>query len=170
MSKAQASAAAATMIPESAPKKGKLMKIIVLLVVLVGVALGGLYVYVEYFEGKAAPEGAQAQGKVHAAAGEPGVMIPLEPFLVNLADVEARRYLKTKMDLEVSPEKAAKEMEKVMPKIRDAIIMILSSKTNQDISQAAGKEKLRQEILTQLGTLPGGQNIKGVYFTEFVTQ
>ncbi len=170
MAKAQAVAEAPAATAEARPKKSKFVKMLVLLVLFLGVVVGGLYVYLEVFDAKSGSEAAPASGKVKEAAKEIGVMVPLEPFLVNLADTDSRRYLKVKVELEVIPEKAVKEIEKFMPKVRDAVIMILSSQTAQDISQAAGKEKLRKDILVQLQALPGGQNIKGLYFTEFVSQ
>lgn len=90
--------------------------------------------------------------------------------MVNLADPGGRRYLKLKLDLEVSRKNAISEIERAMPRIRDAIILLLCSKTYDDLASPTGKQKLRQEILAKLQVLPGGQQIIGAYFTEFVAQ
>jgi len=68
------------------------------------------------------------EGKASQKAKEDRVNMPLEPFLVNLADKESRRYLKLKVELEVDNEKSLKELEKSLPRIRDALILLLSSK------------------------------------------
>ena len=96
--------------------------------------------------------------------------MPLEPFLVNLADKESRRYLKLKVELEVNNEETAKELEKSMPRIRDALILLLSSKTYLDLASYQGKKQLKQEIKQKVTALPGGNKISDVFFTEFVAQ
>jgi flagellar FliL protein len=98
------------------------------------------------------------------------VNMPLEPFLVNLADKESRRYLKLKVELEVNNEESAKELEKSMPRIRDALILLLSSKTYLDLASYQGKQQLKQEIKQKITALPGGNKISDVFFTEFVAQ
>ena len=98
------------------------------------------------------------------------VTIPLEPFLVNLADKESRRYLKLKLELEVDQEDTAKELEKSTPNIRDALILLLSSKTYLDISSFEGKQQLKEEIKKRVTAVPGGKKVSNVFFTEFVAQ
>jgi flagellar FliL protein len=62
------------------------------------------------------------------------------------------------------------EIDKRLPQIRDSILMILPSKRFADISSAAGKIALRDEILETLnGYLSQGQ-INRIYFKEFVVQ
>jgi len=148
-------------VEEAPPKpKGKLKKII-LFAVLVIVLLGGSGVaYLAFFD-----EPAPAK-KEHAEKAIMG----LEPFLVNLADKDARRYLKVKIDLEVESEKTAKGLEKSMPRIRDQLILLLSSKSYQDIATPEGKHQLKKEILERLAATPHGKKISGAYFTEFVAQ
>jgi len=148
-------------VVEEAPKpKGKLKKIIILTVLLVVLLGGGAFAYLALFD-EPAPKKAEHVEKA---------MMPLEPFLVNLADKDARRYLKVKIDLEVDTEKTAKDLEKSMPRIRDQLIFLLSSKSYQDISTPEGKTQLKKEIMTRLATLPTGKKISGAYFTEFVAQ
>jgi flagellar FliL protein len=142
------------------PPKGKLKKIIILVVLLVVLLGGGAFAYFALFD-----EPTPAKEKHVEKA-----MMSLEPFLVNLADKDSRRYLKVKIDLEVENEKAVKELEKSMPRIRDQLIFLLSSKSYQDISTPEGKLQLKKEVMARLGTLPMGKKISGAYFTEFVAQ
>ncbi len=150
-----------------APKTGKTKKIIVLAlsVLLLGVVGGLAYLLLT---DDPSPLGKESQA-APAPHAEKAIM-PLEPFLVNLADRETRRYLKLKVELEVDQEKSVKDLEKSLSPIRDALIMLLSSKTYVDISTVEGKRQLKQDILQRLATVSGGQKVKNVYFTEFVAQ
>jgi flagellar FliL protein len=149
-------------VEEAPPKpKGKLKKIILLLVVAFVLLGGGAFAYFALFDEP--PPERKAQHVDRA-------IMSLEPFLVNLADKDARRYLKVKIDLEVDNEKAAKELEKSMPRIRDQLIFLLSSKSYQDISTPEGKHQLKKEIMTRLAALPTGKKIHAAFFTEFVAQ
>jgi flagellar FliL protein len=148
-------------VEEAPPKpKGKLKKIIMLTLVAIVLLGGGGFAYLAFFD-----EPAPAK-KEHAEKAIMG----LEPFLVNLADKDARRYLKVKIDLEVDNEKVAKELEKSMPRIRDQLIFLLSSKSYQDIATPDGKHQLKKEILERLAATPHGKKISGAFFTEFVAQ
>ena len=151
-------------VQEEVPKKpkGKLKKIILLLVLLIVLLGGGAFAYLILFDEPVPP------GK-KVAHVERAIM-PLEPFLVNLADKDSRRYLKVKIDLEVANEKTVKELEKSMPRIRDQLIFLLSSKSYQDISTPEGKYQLKKDIMTRLAALPQGKKITGAFFTEFVAQ
>ena len=146
---------------EAPPKpKGKLKKIILLLVVFMVVLGGGAFAYITFFD--------EPSPKKHVHVER--TMMTLEPFLVNLSDKDARRYLKVKIELEVDGEKAAKELEKSMPRIRDQLIFLLSSKSYNDIATPEGKHQLKKEIMQRLAAAPHGKKITGAFFTEFVAQ
>lgn len=151
---------------EGQPKpKGKKK---ILLLALVGLFLigGGLAAFI--FLGDDPPVGKEAQAS--QVAHKERVFMTLEPFLVNLADKETRRYLKLKVELEVENEKALKELEKSIPRLRDSFIMLLSSKTYLDLSSLEGKQQLKQELKKRVAALPGGQKVGDLFFTEFVAQ
>jgi flagellar FliL protein len=60
------------------------------------------------------------------------------------------------------------EIEKLKPKIRDIIIIIVSSKTYAQISAKEGKDQLRDEIRDQVNLFLTKGQIQKVYFTEFI--
>ena len=63
------------------------------------------------------------------------------------------------------------DIEKNLPKIKDAIILLLSSRTFEEIADRGGKMRLRNEIIQQLNSVLKSENkVKNVYFTEFVVQ
>jgi|WetSurMetagenome_2_1015567.scaffolds.fasta_scaffold76129_1 flagellar protein FliL len=151
---------------EKAKPKRSLKKILIMGVLGLLLVGGGLVAYVMFTDDP--PVGKEAHAS--QAASKNVVNMPLEPFLVNLADKESRRYLKLKVELEVNNEETAKELEKSMPRIRDTLILLLSNKTYLDLASYQGKQQLKQEIKQKVTSLPGGNKISDVFFTEFVAQ
>ncbi len=72
------------------------------------------------------------------------------------------------MELEVSNGEVQEEIDKLKPKIRDIIIIIVSSKTYAQISTKEGKDQLRDEIRDQVNLFLTKGQIQKVYFTEFI--
>ena len=150
-----------------APKKGKLKKILVLSLLTVMLAVGGGLAYLLFTDD---PASSGSPGQAASVSHPERAILTLEPFLVNLADRENRRYLKLKVDLEVKQEKSVKDLEKSLSPIRDALILLLSSKAYAEISSVEGKRQLKQDILEKLAVVPGGKQVTNIYFTEFVAQ
>jgi flagellar FliL protein len=67
-------------------------------------------------------------------------------------------------------EGTVKELEKSLPRLRDALILLLSSKTYLDLSSFEGKQQLKQDIKKRVSELPVGKKVTDVFFTEFVAQ
>lgn len=105
-----------------------------------------------------------------AKADKVGAMFPLEPFIVNLADSDGKRYLKITMEIELEKENISEELEKRSPQIRDTILTLLTSKSFNDIKDVAGKFKLREQIAKRVNNQLDSGKIRQVYFTEFVIQ
>lgn len=97
-----------------------------------------------------------------------GQLIPLETFLVNLSGQRGRKLAKVNMELEVNNEAVMEEIDQLKPKVRDMIIIILSSKTFAQMSTKEGKETLRDEIKDQVNLFLTKGQISKVYFTEFI--
>jgi flagellar FliL protein len=97
-----------------------------------------------------------------------GKLIPLETFLVNLSGQRGRKLVKIDMELEVNNDEVQEEIDQIKPKIRDMIIIILSSKTYAQVSTKEGKETLREEIRDQVNLFLTKGQITKVYFPEFI--
>lgn len=97
-----------------------------------------------------------------------GKLVPLETFLVNVSGSRGRKLVKINMELEVTNAEVQEEVEKIKPKIRDYIIIIVSSKTFGEISTKEGKDALREEIKNQINLFLTKGQINKVYFTEFI--
>ena len=114
-------------------------------------------------------EGENAEAAKEAANQEfIGKLVPLETFLVNLAGSRGRKLAKINLELEVNNIEVQEEINQLKPKIRDIIIIILSSKTYAQVSTAEGKELLRTEIRDQVNLFLTKGQISKVYFTEFI--
>jgi flagellar FliL protein len=92
---------------------------------------------------KPAKESKKAEHKEH---GAPPAFVPLEPFVVNLADRESERFAQVGITLQVDDPHMAEEMKAYMPAIRNAVLLILSHKSSEDLLSADGKTKLAEEI------------------------
>ncbi|MGQ9646407.1 MAG: flagellar basal body-associated FliL family protein [Thermodesulfobacteriota bacterium] len=104
------------------------------------------------------------------SAVKQGYIYEMEHFIVNLADTNAPRYLKVKINLESQDPKPEEEFDQRLPQLRDAILTILSAKTYTDIYDSEGKMRLKEEILSKVNPLLSRVRVKTVYFTEFVVQ
>ena len=152
-----AAAAPATDAGAAVPaKKGKKKLIIMVaaaLIVLLG-AGGGAAVYFKKKAAHAAEEAAAAEeggaANEHKTAKRdpkhPPVFLPLDPFVVNLADKEADRYAQIGITLELQDAKFGDELKLYMPAIRNGILMILAHKTSAELLDRSGKEMLAAQV------------------------
>ncbi len=151
---------------EKAEKKGGMGKFLIILVAVVVIVAAGTYFVVTKFIIKPPPGTPTPSVTI-------GPTFDLEPFVVNLADEDRKRYLKVVMQLELENDKKVskkleKEIQDKLPVIRDAIITLLSSKKSSDITTPQGKLNLKKEIINTLNSKLVSGKIVNVYFTEFV--
>lgn len=154
---------------EPKKKKSKLKWILLLLIILL-LGGGGYFAYTKFFAGPKDNAETEQTTEEEEAGPKETHMVTLPTFLVNLADPLGRRYLKLTMDVEVEGEKTKTLLESEMPKVRDAIILLLSSKTYADLSSLENKQLLKMEIVNQLNLILETSKILRVYFTEMVIQ
>ena len=72
--------------------------------------------------------------------------LPLDPFIVNLADKEADRYAQIGITFELDSSMTGDQIKAYMPAIRNAILLILANKSSKDLLNREGKEQLALEI------------------------
>lgn len=97
-----------------------------------------------------------------------GAVVPLETFIVNLAGSKGRKVAKVNMELEIKGEAVAAEIEKRKAQVRDIIIIVLSSKTYEEVASREGKDNLRNEIREMVNSFLTSGKITNVFFTEFI--
>ena len=155
---------------------GKMLLIVVL--ALVSSAGGGV---VAFFlinktlgtQAKVAEGPEKAEQEKIAEMLEKSAVIPLEPFVVNLADTDAARYLRIKISLMVDDKNKLREVSEnqaLQLKVRDVILQSLTAKRSQDLINAEGKNNLRHEIQDKVAIYFRAPKLVDVMFTEFVIQ
>ena len=146
------SAAAAEPVATEAPPKKSKKKLLVIVAAALVLCGGGAFFYMKQ---KAAAEAAAAEGedgpasKGHAAAKHDAapIYVPLDAFVVNLADKESDRFAQIGITLQVEDSKIADQLKTFMPAIRNGILMILAHKSSDELLERSGKEQLAAEIL-----------------------
>jgi flagellar FliL protein len=94
----------------------------------------------------------------------------MEAFVVNIANAGGDRYLKMIVQLELSEPGAVAELEQIKPRLRDAILDLLATKTIQELMDLTGKQRLREDIAGRVNNVLTQGKVTRVYFTEFVLQ
>ncbi len=103
---------------------------------------------------------------VLAKAKEPGPIVPIGDFMVNL---QGGAYLKTSISLEATDVKAEASLKAKDAFLKDKVNNVLSNKTLTDVQTLEAREKLRQELLKQLNVVADGK-IQNVLFLSFIYQ
>ena len=151
-------AAAAADAPAGKTPGGK--KKLVVMIAVAAIVLGGggvgALVYMKKQKAAAEAAAAAADGDDSDAAapakveqkkkGEKPVFVPMDPFVVNLADHEADRYAQIGITLEVPDEKVSEEIKTYLPAIRNNILLLLAHKSSADLAGGDGKELLAKQI------------------------
>jgi len=155
-------------------KKGGKLKLIIILLILIILLAGGGFVAMKMFMGgkeEPADKKGSKNAKVEKKMAEPGPLYAFDTFIVNLADGAGQRYLKVTLQVELSNEdKILEDVEKAKPRLRDAIITVLSSKKYEEVSTQQGKVILKKELIRRLNDLMPKGEVMQVYFMEFVSQ
>lgn len=148
-------AAAVAAAPNNAPAKGgkkKLVLILAVVVLLLAAAGGGaLFLMKKKAAAQAAEDGEDGEAVVasHGKAADkvaPPSYLPIDPFVVNLADKEADRYAQIGITFELEPTTNPDQVRGYMPAIRNAILLVLAGKSAADLLDRSGKEQLAEEI------------------------
>jgi len=119
------------------------------------------------------PEPAPVVVDQHGAIGkdlEPakiGVLFPMESFLVNIQSEQGTKFLQTQMEFELADPSIEEELSRKKAAVRDAVIVLLSSRTYQQLRQADGLKDLRREIISSVNHLLTSGKVREVYFTQF---
>lgn len=115
----------------------------------------------------------EAEQERIAAMLQKSAALPLEPFVVNLADTDSARYLRIKISLMIDDKSRVKEItenQALQLKVRDVILQSLTAKTSQDLMNEEGKNKLRHELQEKVALYFREPKLVDVMFTEFVIQ
>jgi flagellar FliL protein len=148
----------------AAPATSKKSLVLILGGVLVlGAVGGGAFWYT-----RRAPSGEAA----HVKEPDRGILA-FEPFVVNLADANASRFLRTTVQLVVTSEAEAEHAKKipvVMMEARGAILELLTIQTSDVLVTPEGKTRLKKAILESVNAAVEHVKVLDVLFSDFVVQ
>ena len=104
----------------------------------------------------------------------PPVFVPIDTFIVNLQSEGDDQFLQANLTLQVQSADQVDLIKLNMPKVRNRLLILLSSKKASDISTIEGKQQLAAEITAQI-KLPFDekgpeQEVTDVLFTSFIIQ
>lgn len=172
-----------------APKKSKKLLIIIVAVVLVLVLAGGGAAYMllkkepHDDDEEAAEETAKPKKKDKKGEPAPSIFLNLETFTVNLIPETGDQYLQVIISLEIADATVEPLLKGQMPKIRNNIMLLLSSQKASQLQPKEGKEKLASDLKSEINAIvePPKKNKKGqvietdgpvksVLFTSFIIQ
>ncbi len=175
-----------------APAGNSKLPMIIGMVVAAAVAGGGAFTYAKMDaekKAKHAASGAKGDGEggkdkeasaesaddgaedEPASAEAPSHTVNLPPFLVNLGpDFSDMHYLKVSIGVEVANEEAAKVFEEHGAKVRNNVLMYLSTLKADEIQGAESRAKILAQIRAEVRKAVGAKKVQGVYLTEFVIQ
>lgn len=143
---------------------------IILVVVLLLLAGGGGGAYWFLWRGNAEAQAAEAEAEPEPPATG---IVPLEPFVVNLADPSGTRFLRVTMSLVVADEAVAKEVEEekvVHARLRSAILELLAQKQSTELVTPEGKTALKHAIAESAAHAAHELKVEDVLFSEFIVQ
>ena len=166
--KPAADGAGAAAKPANARKgKGKLFAILAV-VVLVLAGGGGT----AFWMMRTPAEAAEAEHTEEIDLSKAGI-VKFEPFIVNLADPGAKRFLRVSVGIilrEAEEAKHIEESEVLRMQLRSEIIDLLTTQTSDHIVTAEGKAALKQEILERAHHTLAPAQAHDVIFSDFVVQ
>jgi len=154
--------AATTEAEAPAKKKSRGPLLVLLMMVLIGSAAGGV-VLLRRGSRTAEPKPAESPIKT---------VLPLESFVVNLAEPERHSFLR--VGIALGTDRAAKKGEGAeansTPVVRDAILAVLTTARADDLLTPEGKQKLKTALLESVQQRVPQLQVREIYFTEFLVQ
>ena len=131
---------------------------------------------VEQSDGHGGDDSSDGHGKESSSdshGGKPkasAIVYAIDDIVVNPANTGGSRFLSVSIGFELGSDRLAGQFEGRELIVRDALITILSSKTVAQLTDAKQKEVIRYQIQKRVSDLLSTDQIKGVYYKDFVLQ
>ena len=155
---------------KKAKPKGKIILIVVILVVGIIAATAGT-ILGNILSGKVEPKAKSEE--VQSKYNKDEVTVPLEEFLVNLADNNdgESSYIRTEVSLLTNNAKNAELIEGNKDLVRDSVINKLRQKdANAILADKNGVNNLKEELKDQINRDYGSALVREVFITNLVIQ
>ena len=155
-------------------KGGMNTKVVLIVIVAIAVLGGGggaaWYLMVGDHENKKEGEMADHEAEAETSLEAIGPVVDLEPFVLNLADRDQLRYLKVSIKLQLDRPEEETDFQIRLPAIRDALLVLLTSKESRALRTIDGKMLVRDEIGGRVNSIMKKGQIRQVFFTDFIIQ
>ena len=165
--------------PKKSGKKLLIVIIVLLVVVLLVGGAGTLLLLkrhnVEEVEEEEVPV-ETVRSKKKSTKPLPPVYVAMDAFTVNLVPESGEQFVQLIISVEVADAESGEMIKTYTPKIRNNVMMLLSSKKASELLTKEGKEKLAEEIRDQMNQVldPRARGddapVKEVLFTSFIIQ
>ena len=99
-----------------------------------------------------------------------GPLLKLEDFVVNIMHKDSTRFLKVGITLEAKNIESSERIKNRMPQIADAVLLLIGNKQFDEIKDLQGKLQLKADLLTHINSLTGTDEVRDIFFTDFVVQ
>ncbi|ACR11177.1 flagellar basal body-associated FliL family protein [Teredinibacter turnerae] len=100
---------------------------------------------------EAAEEPAAAEEGEEGVPSSSAIYLPIKPaFVVNFGGPGKLRYIKAEVSVRVDSSDAANSVRHHLPYIRNNLVMLFASQTEDTVDSQAGKEALRQDALAEV--------------------
>ena len=159
---------------EEPKKKGKSKFTLILLVIillLTSCAGAGYLLFGDKLLSRLHPgmHPATEVNKKHAV----GPILALDPFVFNLSG-NYSKYAKVSLGIELKDPKTQEEAKKLVPALRDRVLLVLGSKAPEVLMDVNQRERLKKEIYEGLKSLfregKDGSELQAVYITDLIIQ
>lgn len=99
-----------------------------------------------------------------------GPLLKMEDFVVNIMQKDTTRFLKMGITLETKNKESSDRINNRMPQITDAVLLLVGNKQFDQIKDLQGKLQLKADLLAQINSLIGKDEVIDIFFTDFVVQ
>ena len=125
-------------------------------------------------EGEAAEPGEGAAEDAGPTVIEEPIYVRIDAFTVTFDEPNSARFLQIEAYVVVDEDEDERLIERHMPALRSALVMLFASQTSEGLSSASGKERLRSdalEVVRETFRSRVGQALaEDFLFTKFVMQ
>lgn len=124
--------------------------------------------YEEQKENKNEENGKSSKNESNTSLGEN--IFNLDDIIVNPAETNGKTLVLASLGFDLSTAEAKKTMEEKVIIVKDAVITLLSSKTVPQLTNAAYRDSLKAEMISDLSKKMPGVKINNIYFSKFIIQ
>ena len=161
--------------PDKAAGGGRKKLVVMVAAVLVLLLAGGAAWYFLVYKKAEVARQAEASKAAAIAKTVPeeaqiGPMVEIKEFVVNIIGQDVSHYVKASMSLELDREATLDEVNKRMPQIRDAILLLIGNKTYEELQDIQGKNQVKAEVKSKINSFLKTGKVNNVYLTDFVVQ